>query len=248
MLGGCAGGLSREHIITKALYEGTVEATGLPWTGGRKVELPINAIASNVLCVKHNNDLSPVDAEAVRLKRFVVAAEGRGSDAVRAGRRAFETVDGKKVVRWLCKEVCNVVAMRGDMPDAAYVHGAFGTPNGRSASVYIRKPIQTRIASNSGRFVVWEYWAQQASAEDLAVYVIRLGYTEWLVSPRRLSQRELDVLGRSSSYQHWFEVRRLESTFRLCFNIAETGSGDRTHQLTLKFPRKQRSKKGSHGR
>lgn len=63
-LGNCKGPQSSEHIFSAALFKGnSVEVYGGPFpVSGKKIAL--KGLTSNVLCHKHNNDLSMLDCEA----------------------------------------------------------------------------------------------------------------------------------------------------------------------------------------
>jgi len=101
VLGECRGGLSLEHYLTKGLYAGNVKALGLPWSKGNPVDLPIGNLGANILCKHHNEVLSVVDSEAIRMKDFVVRAVASlcGKD-VPSSQMHYCCVDGSKIMRW----------------------------------------------------------------------------------------------------------------------------------------------------
>src|SRR6266446_668458 len=62
-LGNCGGGLSREHVISKGLFVSSfLDVTGFPWCNGGTKRIGIESLTKRALCVKHNNDLSPLDS------------------------------------------------------------------------------------------------------------------------------------------------------------------------------------------
>lgn len=69
----CSTKISREHFISKTVLEamqGAIEFGGLPWIAPETtVTYGINSLASNILCKRHNEALSPLDAEAGRIFR-----------------------------------------------------------------------------------------------------------------------------------------------------------------------------------
>jgi hypothetical protein len=72
VLGDCAGGISREHLISDGIFDGAmVSAYGLKWCKDRPVEISLASAVSKVLCKRHNEGLSAFDAEASRLSRFL---------------------------------------------------------------------------------------------------------------------------------------------------------------------------------
>ncbi len=71
----CSTDISAEHFISKVLLEamgGSIEFTGLPWKAPDEVAtLRPNNLVSNILCSRHNNALSPLDAAAGRTFRIL---------------------------------------------------------------------------------------------------------------------------------------------------------------------------------
>lgn len=69
-LSDCCSTISKEHYISRSALEifetdGNVRVTGMPWfQPGESRVLPINGLAANILCVRHNTALSSFDAEA----------------------------------------------------------------------------------------------------------------------------------------------------------------------------------------
>jgi hypothetical protein len=69
----CSAKISGEHFISKNVLEamqGEIEFGGLPWIeSGTTVTYGLNSLVSNILCKRHNEALSPLDAEAGRIFR-----------------------------------------------------------------------------------------------------------------------------------------------------------------------------------
>jgi hypothetical protein len=76
----CSTDISAEHFISKVLLEamgGFIEFTGLPWKApGEVATLRPNNLVSNILCSRHNNALSPLDAAAGRTFRILQEISG----------------------------------------------------------------------------------------------------------------------------------------------------------------------------
>ena len=63
VLGNCSEAISKEHLVSKSLFKDTVLGVqGLPWCEDKPKKIGIASLTSKVLCVKHNNALSEVDA------------------------------------------------------------------------------------------------------------------------------------------------------------------------------------------
>jgi hypothetical protein len=68
----CSEKISREHFISKSVLtqcssgdETKVKVRGIFWQeAGRQQDIAVNALASNILCARHNNSLSPLDTVA----------------------------------------------------------------------------------------------------------------------------------------------------------------------------------------
>ncbi len=245
ILGDCKGKQSREHYVTQALYSGDVTATGLPWAKwGQMIELPIRAMSANILCVGHNNRLSQVDAEAVQFKDFVVSA----IDALSAGEISrnitYGTVDGKKLIRWLCKTICNLETLYARTPDPSYVRRALGVSGGGSVRVYINPMEGTRCVGDPSH-LRWSWWdAALKKGGVTQVYIMRFAMLEWLVAPFDLEQHECDVIGQMTGRRYWFKARPLTATRVIPFSVRLPGGrGRTTHQLTMKFPRRNKNRK-----
>ena len=236
VLGGCGGGQSREHYFTQGLYAGNVIVSGLPWAQGRSIDLPIGALASNILCGDHNEALSPVDGEAIRMKNFVVkAVEASSRDA--PPRREYCSVDGRKIIRWLSKFICNVVTLGRRAPEPVYVRRAFAQPNA-PVHVYVHKFFPVKDDADTSHIHFEEWIARLKSGGETALYILRFAIMEWLVAPLALTQYECNVLGHLTQGQHLFEAKPLDRTRKLWLGPRVSGNKTTfTHQLNLLIPR-----------
>lgn len=111
-LGDCDWKLSREHYVTEALLEAlgdSATVSGFPWMeSGDWQPLVPKAMASKILCERHNSVLSPLDAEAAKLFVALLAAD----EHVRVGKPfpgPFAYVSGEAFERWLLKTLIGIV-------------------------------------------------------------------------------------------------------------------------------------------
>jgi hypothetical protein len=103
----CSQALSREHFITHAIlkalsHSGVVKVDGFNWQAeNTSQELPTPVLASRILCKRHNEGLSGLDAVALRLFRTI-------DDAIRekVHRDQVSLFDGSDFERWLMKTLC----------------------------------------------------------------------------------------------------------------------------------------------
>jgi hypothetical protein len=139
-LGDCAGKISREHIVTRAInLDNEINVSGLDWCKEPK-KVGLASLTAKVLCVAHNSALSELDGEAVRFAEAM--RESFRLLTVRVGlknrrwRRKKFPVDGPRLERWLLKTLINVTSGRDcpigldakdpGLPSKSLVEIAFG--------------------------------------------------------------------------------------------------------------------------
>lgn len=148
-LGGCEGGISREHYVSASALEEISPihiVSGAAWQKpGEQTKLPTNALVVNVLCRKHNADLSPLD-ETGRL--FTTALRGAFLRTDSEDQTSAEAeVDGGLLERWLLKIMSGALAggiiRRGDQrfqwnATATWLRLLFGiAPFDRERGLYV---------------------------------------------------------------------------------------------------------------
>jgi len=114
-LADCSTTLSREHYISASLLHyidqfKNLTVSGLPWLNGKEKVLPPNALASKILCERHNSALSPLDGMAVHLFRAFDEEGIAGS-----GQQLLYLFSGHDLERWLLKMLCGI-ASSGSLP------------------------------------------------------------------------------------------------------------------------------------
>lgn len=97
--GGCAGGMSNEHLISRGLFDDQViEVQGFSWCRDKTVRVGLSSLVSKILCQRHNSQLADVDAA--------------GISAVKALRPEAKnltvSIDGFMFERWLAKTAINL--------------------------------------------------------------------------------------------------------------------------------------------
>jgi hypothetical protein len=148
VLGGCEGGISREHIISESLFSGTtIGVRGMPWCREGHKFIGKAGYTANILCRKHNSDLSPVDdagTNAFATLRLMATIYSNRSGMLEYGLWCgrFEVIkqriDGRGLERWLLKTLINMeLAGKEGLPigpnatawgvDPDLVQVAFGT-------------------------------------------------------------------------------------------------------------------------
>ena len=109
--GDCRGKITGEHYISKNLLEAlgegkSISIGGLPWIPqGTLKSIGISSLVSNVLCEKHNSDLSYLDQEAGNFFRALDAADKNITLLPHVTK-----ISGVLIERWLLKVLCGLVA------------------------------------------------------------------------------------------------------------------------------------------
>jgi hypothetical protein len=139
-LGNCSDKISREHVVSKALFLGDqVAVHGFSWCPEPKT-IGLANLTAKILCTKHNSDLSELDSAAG--SAFSAMREMMHLSNVRAGlkphywkvQRYF--VDGPALERWFLKTLINLAvggqyfigldSTEGGRPSASLVEICFG--------------------------------------------------------------------------------------------------------------------------
>ena len=109
VLGDCADGRSREHYVSDGIFDGElVTAVGLPWCREKPVTIGLKSAVAKILCAKHNAALSPFDAEAAKLSRFLqtnVLDQPLVESSI--------TLQGRLIEKWATKTFFNLGYIRG---------------------------------------------------------------------------------------------------------------------------------------
>jgi hypothetical protein len=139
-LGDCAGGMTAEHIISEALFEGKeLGIKGMHWCREEHRFIGKANFTSNMLCRKHNNDLSEIadrpGIAAFAILRSVAAIARNRADMLKMGLWVgrFDdiehAIDGTGFERWLLKTLINMeIAGRHGLPVGRYAGSAVAEP------------------------------------------------------------------------------------------------------------------------
>ena len=106
-LNDCSRKISREHYVSEGVLglfgSGAPTVSGLPWLpNGEQKRVSLASLTGNMLCVRHNQALSKLDAIAANFFRFFTANWSE---------HAIEVflVRGYDLERWLLKMLCGIV-------------------------------------------------------------------------------------------------------------------------------------------
>jgi hypothetical protein len=112
----CDTKVSAEHFISDNILEGlehnkTVKLTGLPWMEKNSFNLlSRSSLVSNILCTKHNSDLSIYDTEAGNLYRCFLDFDEDFNNP--APIEEIKTFNGDYIEKWMLKTLCGFIASK----------------------------------------------------------------------------------------------------------------------------------------
>jgi len=110
----CSSKISGEHIISNNILElfeqnKSIKVTGLPFIEKEAFNLlSRKSLVSNILCTKHNHDISAYDAEAGKLFRSIINFDNDFYQANPTNEHIF--LNGGFIEKWMLKIVCGLIA------------------------------------------------------------------------------------------------------------------------------------------
>lgn len=116
-LGDCGKDQSREHYLSASIIgSDDVVISGLPFLNGEQRRIPGKRLVAKMLCKRHNEILSPLDAAAGHFFQVLSAFKIRGIMRARGAKKlggidVYE-IDGAQVERWMLKTVINLMFER----------------------------------------------------------------------------------------------------------------------------------------
>lgn len=163
-LGECSKAPSGEHILSKSTLDGPeITVRGFPFLQGKTLTLDKGQFKSNILCRKHNNQLSPVDEAGTNA--FDTLSDLAGG---RPPRR--RKIDGQLLERWLLKTLINIEMITTDFetrPPRQLVEMAFGIePFPLGAGLFFLGKIGTLIP-NESRLIYQRQMSDRPNANDI---------------------------------------------------------------------------------
>jgi len=112
-IGGCSDKMSREHLISAAVFPGKmIMVQGFPWCKDTPKEIGLASLTSKILCDKHNSDLSPLDAAAGESAETLRAMEKLGEIRSKLKQNYWNVqkfeLNGALMERWFLKTLINI--------------------------------------------------------------------------------------------------------------------------------------------
>jgi len=108
----CSAETSREHFISQSVLEitKTFGLRGLPWQklGEEIPNYGIKALASRILCTRHNSALAPLDTAAARFYRILMQIRDELARPVQYDRGRWFIASGEAIELWTIKTLCGL--------------------------------------------------------------------------------------------------------------------------------------------
>jgi hypothetical protein len=165
-LGGCSDKVSREHLVSRALFVGdTITVQGLPWCKGGAKTIGLANLTAKILCRRHNSELSELDSAA--LKVFDAFREAARLSNVRSKLRPSVwnpkriVVNGGHLERWFLKTLINV-AYEGE-----YYIGPRSTESGTASADLVRKAFGLKAFDEGEGIYIVGNVGQQINSQDM---------------------------------------------------------------------------------
>jgi len=178
--------VSREHFVSRGLIAGPeLKVQGMPWQKVPVLHISPDALTAKVLCRRHNEALSPLDSEALRVFEALRAAR------VHATRRSLSTrpwatiISGHALELWALKTMAGFCASGMDFEFGGHRLSDFELPLPEIAKI-LTDPVPRSIVSldipgemeahesTLGRTAVTILWEVDTDAHQLSAMVVRM--------------------------------------------------------------------------
>ena len=110
--GNCSQGLTGEHYVSKTVLKTIGEdiaIDGMPWLKpGEQRIVSVQSLTANLLCERHNNALSPLDAEAGQLSRCLKDIHDDLGKRSLSRRRSSHLISGEMIELWMLKVTAGI--------------------------------------------------------------------------------------------------------------------------------------------
>jgi hypothetical protein len=114
-LGDCSKSISGEHLVSKGIFNNReFSVKGFSWCKNEFVTVGINSITRKCLCVKHNNELSQVDDEGIKLFNILDEIASLTAPDNKRQKLINENINGNLIERWFLKSLINL-SYKSDM-------------------------------------------------------------------------------------------------------------------------------------
>lgn len=162
-LGGCGGGISREHIISGSLFESScIDVKGFDWCKEEK-RIGLASLTKKVLCRNHNSQLSQIDSAAAYafdvFRRTTRQFNDRNKKREEKYKKIIFPINAAALERWFLKTLINICfgtdyfigptssekgCPSNDLVRIAFGKDKFGAKNGMSVAAKVGGKINSK--------------------------------------------------------------------------------------------------------
>lgn len=139
----CSEKISREHYVSEGILKilnqnNALTVKGFPWLEKDvgKILTP-SCLVGNILCERHNNALSPLDAVAIRFFKAFNQIEQEFADENTANNETVFLFNGQDIERWMLKTLFGIICSKNALtyeakiinwaPKTTWLNMLFGT-------------------------------------------------------------------------------------------------------------------------
>lgn len=119
----CDTKLSAEHYVSRGAlleYGDKVQVQGFPWLPGSETKvLGVDNLTARILCVRHNNALSPLDAEGALFLRTLRQVHQHLQKRSLSKRNRFYLLSGDAIELWMLKTLAGMYHSKNATSDGA---------------------------------------------------------------------------------------------------------------------------------
>jgi len=191
IIGGCSNTFSKEHYVGRKLFgDRRVTTHGLhPGVDGQSRLL--TDLKAHILCTAHNNLLSDIDQEAIRIQLSIDQwfQYQRMEDLLESSDLWTPTrynLNGLLFSRWLCKLHCNMLTLRDTEPPEYHVRYAFGEHVDPALRFYVRAQIG-RAVGREDRLSYKNLSGGPCATNEFGTFYVFFWGIEFLVCPYDLT-------------------------------------------------------------
>ena len=221
--GDCSRESSQEHVISKSVFsQEELNIEGPRWLNGRKAFLPKKVLAAAILCKRHNEQLTELDATAGNLSTAL--------------RRLYETsgqyrytLNGRLYERWHIKTMVNLATSgwadkgKAPSPPSELVDLAFGEQQLTGTSgLYMMREVSGQ--DYGADRLAWRLLTDSATASNIfGVYINMRGFHTVMTIPPGNPEPLFRALGNTDTLD-FTNVRLVHHPTELVYTVHENSS------------------------
>lgn len=257
-LGDCNSTQSKEHYVSKNLFDGDVAVSGFKWLKEETKVFKRSDIGSNILCSKHNSDLSVLDAEAGKtlrtLKELMRVQEVRKNFKKLNLSLLFQSkIKGDLLERWAAKVVIGLFCVVGKDKEYWHLNGKdkWNPPQEIVAPIYgkthFKEPVGLYVAMKEGEDVdfpdgvsISPLFYENEGLVGAILYFKGIRFLVWLYSESPnssfIEEKEILLIGEKD---FMYNPKKFKFSIGGCLSQILEMSYDEKEGSSLKIPKRR---------